>query len=163
MSVKNDGRLAQDEFEAYWETWGKAAYLHRITDAAEVFGMNKRMANVKKQPADYVLVHGSFCGYAEVKSTDNVRGFRLSMISAYQLGTMQRVVEAGGGYHVFVRRLGVKAAWYRIPAAAIIHELGRSFSWEWLDQYYRVRDMDPAPAPLPVKKKRATSILNAGT
>jgi hypothetical protein len=158
MSLKNDGRLAQREFEAYWEQQGKAAYLFRLTDAAEVAGMNAgRFSTVKKQPADYLLLDRGRLGFAEVKSTENPKGFRLSMLTEYQLGTMQRVTAAGGGYDVFVRRLGPAAAWYRVPAVAVLAAETRSLSWEQLE----AMRVDMTPVATPTKKAKRPSFFPA--
>lgn len=137
MALKNDGKLAQKEFEDYWIGKGKAGYFHRITDASEVAGMNRRRGpvNVKKQPADYVLAHAGFSGYAEVKSTTSPRGFAFSIIEPHQLGHAERCIKAGGQYDFFVRRIGGDDAWYRVPASVVLTHPAQSMTWADLEPY----------------------------
>lgn len=141
MSITNNGKLAEREFEAYWRSRGKRAHLHRFTDAAEVTGLNHRKPTImKKQPSDYLLTERGETVYAEVKSTENVRGFPLSLIGAFQLGSAEQVITAGGRYEFFVRRLHpTQPAWYRVPGGIILCRKGGNalqyLSWEELEPH----------------------------
>lgn len=140
---KNTGTLAQDEFEAFWEGQGKAAHLHRFRDNKDIRGLNRNKALAAfKQPSDYLLTHQGITAYAEVKSTDNARGFPFSQIATYQLGSAERVVTAGGRYDFYIRRLHpTQGQWFRLPASVVLDHDRRSLSWE---------DLQPFAFPIPI-------------
>lgn len=166
MSVTNDGKLAEREFAAYWRGRGKRAHLHRFTDAAEVTGLNKRKPTMmKKQPSDYLLTDHGEMGYAEVKSTDNAKGFPLSLIGTYQLGSAEQVITAGGRYDFFIRRLHpTKPAWYRVPAGVVLCRKGSNqlqyLSWDELEPH-RYPAIRPGllDEQQPARRAKAPSIL----
>ena len=96
-------------------------------------GLNHgRALNAFKQPSDYLLTFAGQTLFAEVKSTDNPTGFRLTQIAPHQLGSAQRVIAAGGRYDFFIRS---KDRWFRVPASVFLQWPRRSLSWAEHEPY----------------------------
>ena len=134
--MTNTGKHAEAEFERYWAGHGKAAFLHRMTDASEVRGLNKgRPTAMRKQPADYILTAHGLTGFAEVKSTGGDR-FDFSLIKPFQFGCATRTIQAGGRYDIFVRRLHpTNPGWFKVPFETIAGWPRKSMTWADLEIY----------------------------
>jgi len=136
MSVSNLGHTSQKIFEDYWETLGKNAFLHRVTDQAEVNGRSdaRVRARVKAQPSDYLLTwNGEMC-YAEVKSCSSKTSFPFSQIEAGQWVAAKKQVTAGGNYYFFIHALFI-GRWFMVPAQAILDHKERSMKWSKMEEY----------------------------
>lgn len=138
--TKNTGKSAEQAFEAYWEDKGKAAFLHRVTDQAEVNGRSKVRAVVKKQPSDYILTYGGSTFYAEVKSSNNATSFPFGDITQGQWTAALKQTKAGGDYVFFIKNM-ITGCWYKVIAERFLLHEGRSMKWSDMD-HLRWRDME---------------------
>src|SRR5262245_53215631 len=117
---RNTGQPSQTIFEAMMTArFGTKVFVHRITDAAEVHGMNKRAVIVKEQPSDYIVTANGDMHYAEVKSTTDDR-FKKSLIRKGQLIAARKQVAARGGYFFYVHALSI-SRWFKLPASLILN------------------------------------------
>ena len=132
-----DWQKAQQEFENIFALQGKAAYVFRVTDSAEVNGMNSGKAVLlRKQPSDYIVTHRGEMFYAEVKSSKNPRLFPFGQIEAGQWNGLGRQLAAGGAYYFFVHSFALKR-WFKIPGSVIRNTSDSrvSMRWDELQQY----------------------------
>lgn len=127
--MKNTGKPSQTQFEDMLRAkHGKLVYIHRMTDAAEVRGLNKgKFSLVKAQPSDYLITINGEMAYAEVKSTVGRRISR-SCLEAGQLAACRQQLAAKGRYYVFVHFLG-SGLWYRLPGSLFIESPPTTKSW----------------------------------
>lgn len=138
--MRNTGKSYEAEFEEYWEKKGKAVFLHRVTDAAEVRGRSEPgarfAARVKKQPSDYILTEDGLTRYAEVKSSSGLTSFAFSQFEDGQRSAMLKQTVAGGMYEVFIYSIA-KMKWYRVPAGVILSQwkIKASIKWTDLEEY----------------------------
>lgn len=134
----NTGKLSEGIVEAFFKRQGKDAFLHRVTDQAEVYGMNRKkpLVAVKKQPADNVLTWKGITYWLEVKSSKNEPSFPFSNMTDVQLGSARKVVAAGGKYIFALHRLS-KDKWYWVDAKALFDasEGKNSVRWDALNSY----------------------------
>lgn len=113
--TRNTGKPSEAEFEARYKKRGKKVWLYRFRDAADLFAMNRgRKIKMPPLPADYLIVDNGRVFLAEVKSTRDLKSFRLSMISDDQWAAAVKTIAAGGDYIVHVHHL-ITNLWYRIP------------------------------------------------
>lgn len=136
--MKNGGEY-EEAFEARFKRLGKRAYLWRITDLADIRGMNEiRMGGIKIKappaPSDYVVVDYELgMHYAEVKGTTNETSFPFSMIRPAQFSHARRSITAQPGSYFFYIFAVTHETWYRVPAEAILEETTKSsLTWEEL-------------------------------
>lgn len=131
--MKNTGKPSQQQFEDLLHAkYGKLVFIHRITDAAEVRGMNNnKFARVKKQPSDYLLTINGEMQYAEVKSTHGTRISR-SCLESGQYAACKQQLAAKGRYDVFVHALRT-GRWYRLPGTLFINSPPTTKSWSFDD------------------------------
>ncbi len=112
--------------------YGKQVFLHRITDAAEVRGMNaNKFSFVKKQPSDYILTIKGRMSYAEVKSTVQDR-LKRSCLETGQYAACVRQIAAGGHYDVFVHAIQ-RGMWYQLPGSLFVKSPPTIKSWSFND------------------------------
>lgn len=133
----NTGKPSEDIVKAFFARQGKEAFLHRVTDQAEVYGMNRgKRVVVKKQPADNVLTWKGTTHWLEIKSSENKTSFPLANISSVQLGSARMVTAAGGSY-VFALHCRADDRWFWVPAQDLLHLAGdkSSVKWELLKPY----------------------------
>lgn len=142
------------EFERRWNALGKQAWFHRIEDAADAFGLNKRLVRTTRKPADYFAVYRGWTGFVECKSTDNGTGFRLSNISRHQLASATRIHAAGGDYRFLICCEPTREV-YLIPASFILPRKG-TLTWTLLEPW---RWSGDDPCLLPLTPIGAASIL----
>lgn len=128
MTNKNTGKPSQVLFEALFLPYGKRAFLHRITDSAEVRGMNGA-GFTKKQPADYIVTFDGDTHFAEVKSTVGAR-FKRSQIESGQEAAAKQQIAAGGHYFFYVHAKAI-GQWFRVPGDFVLNSA--KASWSWLD------------------------------
>lgn len=134
---KNTGKPSEEDFEDRWARLGKAAHVHRFVDAAEVRGRTGKTGFTRKAPADYLLTHNGRTTYAEVKSTQDDKAFRFSLLRAGQSAAAAMVIAAGGTYEVFVHRL-LTNEWFRFPYSLVAETKAAgkaSIPWSALQPY----------------------------
>lgn len=133
MVKRNTGKPAEKDFQDTWARQGKAAYLFRLADAAEIYGRTKGKMTVRSQPSDYILVTEGRTIFAEVKSSEDPTAFRFSLLKTSQTGPAQMVLAAGGEYEIFVQSIA-NHTWYRFPYAVVkaVREIGKA-SIPWSD------------------------------
>lgn len=95
------GKKTERLFAQRFEALGKQAYLHRFEDAADTYGLNKRLVMVSPRPADYLGVYRGKMFLCEVKETSDRKGFKTSLVSQGQRAHAVRV-NAAGGLYLFV-------------------------------------------------------------
>lgn len=131
---KNLGGATEDDFEGKIRSLGKAAYLYRLVDAAEIRGRTGIVGRARAQPSDYLLTYKGKTVYAEVKGCEKETSFPLSYLRDAQTSAAKQVVAAGGEYLVFIKRLAV-GNWYCVPYPALISlptDGAKSVKWEAL-------------------------------
>ena len=133
--MTNTGKVSEAIFEGFFLKLGKRAFVHRVTDAAEVRGRSQGLnIIVKKQPSDYIVTANGEMFYAEVKSTEDKTAFRKSQIEDGQWVAAVKQTAAGGDYFFFVHALKSNL-WYCIPAAHLIKSEAKSWKWEELKTF----------------------------
>lgn len=117
----------------------KGSFIYRFSDTHDVnaqlkrFGENKKMVFTEKKPSDFLVVFHGRMFFAEVKSTENVKGVTSSLFKE-QVGLRNRIVKASGAYFYFIYSIFNKK-WYVVPAFEIMSNPNRK--WEQL-KYYEV-------------------------
>lgn len=132
--AKNTGKPTERAFEAALKRLGKRAFYCRLVDAAEIYGrVGKTSDIIRPQPSDYIVTIDGKTSYNEVKSTQDARAFRFSLLRKQQAGAAERIVAAGGEYIVFVHHLPTDT-WYRVPFTVIqAVQAGGSASIPWAE------------------------------
>lgn len=134
--MSNTGKPSEKEFERILALLGKAAFLHRITDSAEIHSIAGKGGN-RKAPSDYLLTLRGELHYAEVKSTEK-DVFKKSAIRPGQLATARMNYAAGGSYWFYIHFIPI-GRWFRVPAFFFIESTKGSFSpldliaYKWTD------------------------------
>jgi penicillin-binding protein-related factor A (putative recombinase) len=118
-SMKNTGKAAQKEFEAYVATKGKSAYLVRFDDASDIRGKTGVAGYAKKQPADYLIMADGLTALLEVKSTENPTRFPFSMLEEGQMLALRKTEAAGGNYFIFIKSIALNI-WHFLDRARSI-------------------------------------------
>ena len=132
---KNSGKSSEQDFEdILCVAHGKRVHIHRITDTAEVRGMNRGRGRTKKQPSDYIVTEDGATYYAEVKSSHEKTSFPLKNIDPFQKGSARQVLAAGGKYFFFIHNLN-NNQWFRVPAETVLNAERRSLRWDSLDEW----------------------------
>lgn len=109
----------------------------RLNDTRDInaqlkrFGTNKPMVYAHSKPSDIIIVERGSTYFAEVKSTENLKGITKSLFSQ-QVGSRERILRSGGEYYYFIYSL-VKARWYKVPGSIIAENANRT--WDELAVY----------------------------
>lgn len=109
---------SEKAFEAAFDKYGKAAFVCRLPDTAQVKRLAGPKAFIPPQPSDYILTLNGEMMYAEVKSTKDADAFHFSNIQKGQMAASRRQVAAGGVYLFFIHSLA-RAQWFCVPAELI--------------------------------------------
>lgn len=132
-------QIAEDEFQKFWDQFGKRAYVFAFHDTREAMGATgSRRVFTTQHPSDFLVVHEGNMFYAEVKSCSNTTSFPLSAIQPGQMAAAKQVQAAGGIYLFFIKN-EVTQKWYKVPAGVFvaISNLGtKSIRWEDLKEFY---------------------------
>lgn len=126
---------AEDEFDAYIASLGKRAWVHKLTDAAEVRGRTGRIGKMRDQPCDRIVVIDGQTYFAEIKSTSDPTAFRFSLLRKKQMAHAKLIQAAGGTYLVFLKR-NETGEWFRIPYDAIRKCNRKSLRWDELKEFH---------------------------
>lgn len=137
--AKPEWKLAELFFEAHWKQFGKKAWVHRFTDAAQAIGMNGAKTIAPAQPSDYFVVHNGESFFAEVKYSSDSTGFHHSNIRPKQMACARMSVPAGGTYLFFIKSK-VTGKWYCVPAFVITTHTSKTHHWADLAQYEWIPD-----------------------
>ena len=76
----------------------KGSFIHRFTDTHDInaqlkrFHEGKGMVYTEKKPSDFIIVEGGIVYFAEVKSTENIRGVTSSLFEE-QKGMRNRIMK----------------------------------------------------------------------
>lgn len=130
---KNLGGATQVDFENRLKRLGKAAYLYKLVDAAEIKGRTGIAGRARAQPSDYLLTYKGRTVYAEVKGCENTTSFPLSYLRDVQSAAARQIIAAGGEYLVFIKQL-TTGLWFSVPHG-VLHALAgdnKSVKWEAL-------------------------------
>jgi penicillin-binding protein-related factor A (putative recombinase) len=111
-------KIAEKNFEAHFEQYGKEAAVFRLTDTATAKATAGRHAFIVAQPSDYMVIVKGDTFFAEVKSTSDDRAFHFGNIQKKQIASSRRIVKAGGSYLFFIKALSLDQ-WYCVPAQVI--------------------------------------------
>lgn len=127
---------AEKEFDDHFRQFGKRAFIHKLTDAAEVHGRTGRIGKMRSQPADRVVVVDNETFFAEIKSSSDKTAFRFSQIRKDQSAFARMILTAGGAYYIFLKR-NETGEWFKIPYSFILREMEsrKSMKWEELDEF----------------------------
>jgi penicillin-binding protein-related factor A (putative recombinase) len=132
---KNTGKSSEQIFEDRYASHGKRAFVHRITDSAEVRGRTgSKTAWVRAQPSDYLVTFDGKMEYAEVKSSLNKTSFPFGDITKIQMASAKKQRAAGGHYFFYLHSL-VHNKWFRVPASVLLDAEARSLKWANLGEY----------------------------
>lgn len=128
------GKDVETDFKDRWNNLGKAAWLYRLADVAELYGKNNGLVITDAQPADFLAVYDGWNGLIECKGTTDPIGFRLSLIRKSQHQAATRHI-AGGVAHSyrFAIRSEVYQKWFLAPASII--QLKGTIRWQDLSPY----------------------------
>lgn len=133
--MKNSGKSSEKTFEASFGAMGKRAFLHRVEDASDLHGRNKKLVLTTKKPSDYVVTENGEMYYAEVKSSESKTSFPFSAISTNQWASARRQVAAGGKFFFFVHNV-ITNQWFKLPATHLLSITDRkSVRWDTLNQF----------------------------
>ena len=136
--AKNTGKTSESLFESSIEHLGKAAYLYRFPDAAEVRGRTGKIGFVRPAPSDYLVSMSGMFFLAEVKSTQDQTAFRFSLLRKTQSAHARMAWSAGALYFIFLHDL-TRNQWYRIPYSFVEdwkRDTGRSsVPWKNLEAF----------------------------
>lgn len=134
----NTGKPSERIVAAFFERQGKDAFLHRVTDQAEVYGMNrkKQRVAVKAQPSDNMLTWKGTTYWLEVKSSEKEPSFSLANITKVQASSARQVAAAGGKYIFALHRLS-NDQWYWVEGKDLFALAGdkSSVRWSALERY----------------------------
>lgn len=134
--MKNTGKPTEEAFEKYVASLGKAAFVHRFVDAAEVRGRTGSIGQTRKAPADYLLTHKGVTSYVEVKSTVHETRFQFSLLRTNQSATAKMALAAGGSYLVVIHAIN-QDRWFWVPYSDLKVDTRRSMTWEELTPWER--------------------------
>lgn len=132
--MRNTGKPSEDQFKDIIESLRKKGYAHRLSDASDAFGRNKKLVNVARQPGDFFVVENGETYLADVKSTSHETSFPFSLIKREQLAAARMIVAAGGRYFFMVHHLPTNE-WFKLPAAAVVNSPKKSLKWSELGPY----------------------------
>lgn len=127
---KNLGGATQADFENRIARLGKAAYLYKLVDAAEIRGRTGVAGRARAQPSDYLLTYKGRTAYAEVKGCENTTSFPLSYLRDVQSSAARQVVAAGGEYLLFIKQLAT-GIWFSVPHGVLYALAGDNKSVKW--------------------------------
>lgn len=133
--MRNNGKTAEAEFEAYFASLGKRAFIYRFADAAEIRGRTGNIGQVRPVPSDYLVTFDATTFYAEVKSTENETRFPFALLRKGQSAVAHQVLAAGGDYYIYIKSLALNR-WYKVPYFLIDQskdEGKKSLTWEELE------------------------------
>lgn len=106
---------AEDEFQAKFKTYGKAAYVYRFTDTKDARGVvQSRKVFTDARPADFLVTFNGETFYAEVKSCNSETSFPLSNIRKAQWQAAVQQTAAKGQYYFFIRSEFLNS-WFKVP------------------------------------------------
>lgn len=129
-----DWKTCEHDFQAHWKQFGKRAWCHRFSDAAEAKALNGVDAIAPAQPSDFLVCHDGLMFLAEVKHSADKVSFSHSNIRPKQMGCARMSVPAGGNYLFFIFSKHL-AKWFCIPAAVIIASQNKSTKWADIGDY----------------------------
>lgn len=133
--AKNTGKPSEELFEDHFTRFGKAAYVYRFVDAAEVRGRTGRIGMIRPAPSDFFVVHNGNSFFAEVKSTQNPTSFPFSLLRRTQSAHAKMVMSAGASYFVFLHDL-TRNLWFKIPYSFIEGwTKSKSIPWQHLSEF----------------------------
>lgn len=129
-------KQAERDFEGFFKTYGKKAFVHRLTDTAAAKATGGAKAFVVAQPSDYIVtIQGVGTAFAEVKTSKHKTSFPHSNIQPKQLASARRIIMAGGAYLFFIKNL-LTGIWYLLPAQVILNNrASKSTRWADIEKY----------------------------
>jgi hypothetical protein len=152
--VKPKGKLTEGILASDIKKLGKAAYLYRIEDASDLYGLNdKKLVRTTPKPSDTLLVLRGWMSFVECKETKEAKGFPLKNISQDQWNYATQIERAGGNYCFFLHDMK-GARLYLVPAHALADRRGtvpwsELTAWRW--------DSDAPCAPISPASAASTS------
>jgi penicillin-binding protein-related factor A (putative recombinase) len=129
--MRNTGKPSEEEFEEYFKSFGKRAYVHRFVDAAEIKGRTGKVGEARPAPADYLVTVDGETFYAEVKSTEHETRFAFSLLRTVQSAIAKQVLAAGGDYCLYIHSLHLNQ-WFKVPYSQVKSSPKKSLTWEEL-------------------------------
>lgn len=115
----------------------KGSFIHRFIDTHDInaqlnrFKDDKPIIYTEKKPSDFIVIEDGITFFAEVKSTENVKGVTSALFKE-QEGMRKRILKVNGLYFYFIYSLFNKC-WYKVPGEIIEEKENRK--WEELEQY----------------------------
>lgn len=132
---RNDGKLAEQWFEASFKTLGKTVLLYPFEDYYQAKFNSGANSAAKAQPSDYLLTENGVLGFAEVKSSLNASSFPFADIRPLQWQFARKQTAANGVYEFFILNLNTNT-WYRIKASFLLEHKdtgSKSIKWSLLE------------------------------
>lgn len=137
--MKATGKPSEKDFVDAVRALDPWAYVHRFTDAAHLYGLNKRLIIAPDQPSDYLIVSKGSSQLAEVKSTRKATSFAFGAIRKGQMANAKMIIKAGGTYNFYVNRTDDSNKptedWFRVPASVVDATPKRSLNWGELEVF----------------------------
>lgn len=135
---RNSGKASEAAFVTRYRKLGKRCYVYRFRDMSDLFGMNGgKKFKLPPLPSDFLVVHNGAVQFAEVKSTQDPRAFRFSMLSKDQWAAAVKITAALGTYMIYVHNL-LSDTWYKVPFSycVLTKDAGmNSLSWTEMGQF----------------------------
>lgn len=124
---KNSGKGSEAIFVKSVEESG--GYVHRLRDASDLSGLNKRRVAAFPVPADFLVVRRE--GYyelAEVKSTLHATGFPFNNLRPAQRVAAKVASIMGAPYNFYIHQLE-RDEWYLMPAKQFVAHKEKSIKF----------------------------------
>lgn len=134
--MKTSWKKSEERFVEAFDKYGKAAFVCRLPDTAQIKRLAGPKAFVPPQPSDYILTLNGEMMYAEVKSTQDPDAFHFSNIQKGQLAASRRQVAAGGDYLFFIHAR-LHDRWFCVPAQLIHSTMAtkKHLTWDELSPF----------------------------
>ena len=129
---KNSGKSSERIFVETVE--GSGGYVHRLRDASDLTGLNKRRVAAFPVPADFLVVRRE--GYyelAEVKSTVHATGFPFGNLRPAQRAAAKVATIMGAPYNFYIHQVE-RDEWYLMPAKQFIECQAKSIKFSELQR-----------------------------
>lgn len=132
--MANTWKTAEEQFVDHFESRGKGAFVHRLSDTAAAKAIAGKRAFTVAQPSDFIVTIPDGTFYAEVKSTKDAEAFHFSNIRKGQMAASRRIVKAGGLYFFFIKSI-FDQLWFCVPAQAVHDATKKHLTWQELEPY----------------------------
>ena len=133
--AKNNGKPSEREFLSIWASL-PFTYAHRVTDAADLHGINGRPVGDFPKPSDFIILEPDGIHFAEVKSTVSQTSFSYDQLERGQKSTAAQCARCKTplSYRIYVHAIAL-GKWFIITADEFVSDTKsgiKSRKWESL-------------------------------